>query len=554
MDFDNQADKAWLLGVQRKLYRWSKETPVGAYGDVWNWVTDPRNLRCAWYSIAQNKGRRTPGVDGLTVVGIATGDGGVPLFLEELWKALRNGSYRPSPARRKWIPKPGKPGKFRPLGIPTVADRVVQCAVKNILEPIFEARFWQVSYGFRPGRGCHGALEHIRLVIRPRKSRANGQMRDPPYQWAIEGDIEGCFDNIGHHHLMERVRKSVADRKVNRLIVRFLKSGVLEDFKYNPTATGTPQGGVLSPLLANITLSAIEERYWKWTRHPHDPKYRSDGARRAIKQRYRDREAGRPVFYPVRYADDFLIFVAGGYDDAAAEKQALADWLREEMGLTLSEEKTRITRLTEGFRFLGCRVRLKWDDRYGYRCRIEIPKEAVNDFRWRIKKVLNQRTRLRSLESILREINPKAYPSGSGRINGWWPRCYARSGATRLRPRQSALSRPTTRSPTDNCVAPSYCVTGCRGISLLIQSSGDGATTTAIAPGPSAYCTFWTGMCGDGSGCGCGVNTTALPAGRCTLLGVGPAGSVPACGSGPRVALSNTRCAGSRSCGLRSIG
>ena len=402
----NQADRAWLLGVQRKLYRWSKETPEDAYGDVWNWVADPRNLRCAWQSIAQNKGNRTPGVDGLTVASIAASNGGVPLFLDEVREALRNGSYRPSPVRRKWIPKPGKPGKFRPLGIPTVADRVVQCAVKNILEPIFEARFWQVSYGFRPGRGCHAALEHIRMTIRPRRSRTSGQMRDPPYQWVIEGDIEGCFDNLGHHHLMERVRKSVADRKVNRLIVRFLKPGVLEDFIYSPTATGTPQGGVLSPLLANIALSAIEERYWKWTRHPHDPKYRSDGARRAIRQRYKDREAGRPVFYPVRYADDFLILVSGSFDDAAAEKQALADWLREEMGLTLSEEKTRITKLTEGFRFLGYRVRLKWDDRFGYRCRIEIPKEVVNDFRWRIKKVLDRRTHGRSLKSMLQEINP----------------------------------------------------------------------------------------------------------------------------------------------------
>ena len=301
VDSDNQADRAWLLGVQRKLYRWSKETPEGAYGDVWNWVTDPRNLRCAWQTVAQNKGRRTPGVDGLTVASIAAGDGGVPLFLDGLREALRTGSYRPSPARRKWIPKPGKPGKFRPLGIPTVADRVVQGAVKNILEPIFEARFWQVSYGFRPGRGCHGALEHIRLVTRPRRSRTGGQMRDPPYQWVIEGDIEGCFDNIGHHHLMDRVRKSCADRKVNRLIVRFLKAGVLEDFRYNPTTTGTPQGGVLSPLLANIALSAIEERYWRWVRHPHDPKRRTDGARMATTRRYRDREAGRPVFYPVRY-------------------------------------------------------------------------------------------------------------------------------------------------------------------------------------------------------------------------------------------------------------
>ena len=266
--------------------------------------------------------------------------------------------------------------------------------------------FWQVSYGFRPGRGCHGALEHIRRTIRPNKYGADGKRRDPPYQWVIEGDIEGCFDNIGHHVLMERVRKSVADRKVNRLIVSFLKAGVLEDFLYSPTDTGTPQGGVLSPLLANIALSAIEERYWRWVRHPHDPKFRSSGALRAAYRRQRDREAGRPVFYPVRYADDFLIFVTGSFDDAAAERQALADWLREEMGLTLSEEKTRITKLTEGFRFLGCQIRLKWGDRYGYGSRVEIPKEVVNDFRWRIKKMLKQHTRSRSLQSMLQEINP----------------------------------------------------------------------------------------------------------------------------------------------------
>ena len=406
MDFDNQADKAWLLNVQRKLYQWSKGTPEGAYGDVWNWVTDPRNLRCAWHSIAQNKGRRTPGIDGLTVAKIAAGDGGVPLFLDELREGLRNGSYRPSPARRKWIPKPGRPGKFRPLGIPTVADRVVQCAVKNILEPIFEARFWQVSYGFRPGRGCQGALEHIRQTIRPFKIAADGKHRDPPYQWVIEGDIEGCFDNIGHHHLMDRVRKSCADRKVNRLIVRFLKAGVLEDFVYNPTATGTPQGGVLSPLLANIALSVIEERYWRWVRLPHDPKLRTDGARRAAVRRIKERRAGRLVLYPVRYADDFVILVSGSYEDAFAERQALAEWLREETGLTLSEEKTRVTALTEGFRFLGCLVRLKWDDRYGYWCRVEIPKEVVNDFRWRVKKVLRRQTQGRSLESMLQELNP----------------------------------------------------------------------------------------------------------------------------------------------------
>ena len=130
-------------------------------------VTDPRNLRCAWHSIALNKGKTTPGVDGLTVVKTAVGDGGVPLFLDELREALRNDSYRPSPARRKWIPKPCRPRKFRPLNIPTVADRVVLCAGKNILEPIFEARLWQVSCEFRPGRGCrvapHGMVRELSL-------------------------------------------------------------------------------------------------------------------------------------------------------------------------------------------------------------------------------------------------------------------------------------------------------------------------------------------------------------------------------------------------------
>ncbi len=163
VDSDHQADAAWLLSVQKKLYQWSWETPGETYRDLWNWVTDSRNLRCAWHAIARNKGKRTPGVDGETVRSIVTGRG-IQIFLWEVREALRSGSYRPSPARRKWIPKRGKPGKLRPLGIPTVTDRVVQCAVKNILEPIFEARFWHVSYGFRPGRGCHGALALVAVT------------------------------------------------------------------------------------------------------------------------------------------------------------------------------------------------------------------------------------------------------------------------------------------------------------------------------------------------------------------------------------------------------
>jgi RNA-directed DNA polymerase len=135
VDSDARADKVWLLSVQRKLYRWSRDNPEGQFHDLWNWITDIRNLRCAWTTIAANKGKRTPGIDGVTVLHIRRL--GVDAYLEGVRQELRSGSYESSPSRRAWIPKPGKPGEFRPLGILTVKDRIVQCAVKQIIEPLF---------------------------------------------------------------------------------------------------------------------------------------------------------------------------------------------------------------------------------------------------------------------------------------------------------------------------------------------------------------------------------------------------------------------------------
>lgn len=260
MDSDLHTDTVWLLGVQRKLYQWSQQHPGEAYRELWNWITDIRSLRCAWDRVARNKGQRTPCIDGMTV-GRIRPQQGEGAYLGALHRALRRGTYWPSPCRRKLIPKPGKPGQFRPLGIPTVTDRVVQAAIKQFLEPILEARFWHVSYGFRPGRGCHGALEHIRMATRPRKtSTVDGKRHDTPYQWVVEGDIQGCFDHIDHHLLMNRVRQHCADRRVNRLLVQFLKAGALSEEQFVRTDAGTPQGGIISPLLANIALSVIEAR------------------------------------------------------------------------------------------------------------------------------------------------------------------------------------------------------------------------------------------------------------------------------------------------------
>jgi len=159
-----QLDKSWLLSVQRKLYELSRTNPDYVFEKLWGLITDPRNLRIAVARVAQNRGRRSAGVDGLTVrKALAKGVDG---FVANARAELRSGAYRPSPVRRVRFPKPGQPGKFRPLGIPTVRDRVVQAAVKNIMEPIFEADFFPTSYGFRPCRSAHAALEHSRMLLR----------------------------------------------------------------------------------------------------------------------------------------------------------------------------------------------------------------------------------------------------------------------------------------------------------------------------------------------------------------------------------------------------
>jgi len=402
-----QADRAWLLNIQRKLHKWSRDHPDEAWRDLWNWLIDPHNLRVAWWRVASNRGARSAGVDGLTVRRIEQRVG-IFRFLDELRENLQTGQYSPSPVRQVLIPKRGKPGQFRPLGVPTVADRVVQAAILQLLEPIFEAEFYPVSYGFRPKRACRDAVEHIRNAIRPPKQKGEPRRLKPPYQWVIEGDIKGCFDNIDHHGVMTRLRSRVGDARVCRLVGAILKSGVLSETAFLRTPTGTPQGGILSPLLANIVLSAIEQRYERYIA-PHrkrngDAPARPGDAVRIF--RHRERKAGRPVFLPVRYADDFVVLVTGTEDQARAEKEDLACYLREHLKLTLSADKTHVTALTEGFQFLSHRIRLRWDERWGFWPRIEIPKKSVLDLRYRIKQLTNRGQTHQSFQDVIDALNP----------------------------------------------------------------------------------------------------------------------------------------------------
>lgn len=341
-------------------------------------------------------------------VGRIRANPGEQRFLEGLQVELRSGAYRPSPSKRILIPKAGKPGQFRPLGIPTVKDRVVQGAVKILLEPIFEAQFWHVSYGFRPGRNSHAALEYLRRATSPQKRDQDNRRSQLPYPWVIEGDIKSCFDQISHHHLMNRLRARVGDHRVTRLVGQFLKAGVLAEDQFLRTDNGTPQGGIISPLLSNIVLSAIEERYERWAYHRTKlyPHRKSDGVTAARGARNADRKAGRCVFLPVRYADDFILLVSGTKEEALAEKSALADYLRETTGLELSPEKTKVTALTDGFEFLGFQFGVHWNKCYGFGTRVEVPKAKVADLRYRVKQLTRRNTTLVSLGEKLQEINP----------------------------------------------------------------------------------------------------------------------------------------------------
>jgi group II intron reverse transcriptase/maturase len=407
-------DWDWLRNEQRKLYTRSEQQVDYVFCKLWGLITDPHNLRMALARVAGNRGRRTAGVDGITVGKVTKR---AEEFIAALRAELRSGAFRPSPVRRVLIQKIGAPGKFRPLGIPTVKDRVVQAALKNILEPIFEADFFPVSFGFRPGKSVHGALEYLRILLRP-KDYKNGLEPRLPYQWVVEGDIKGCFDNISHHGLMERVRRRVVDPKVNRLLVAFLKAGILSEGTFIRSDSGTPQGGILSPLLANIALSIIEERYEGHVSQRRIASTRRNAAppeRRAKDARKTDKARGHTVVIPIRYADDFLLLIGAppGPDqderarqDAEREKAAVASLLKEQLGLELSETKTFITPVTKAFAFLGHHVVVR--NNRGLKrkaCVTLIPKEKSHRLRERIKRLCRSDRTNQSLHDLLRALN-----------------------------------------------------------------------------------------------------------------------------------------------------
>jgi len=375
-----EAAEAQVLRVQTKLHQWAIDDPGRRFDDLFNLVCDPAVLVVAWRRVRGNRGKRTAGVDGVRPDAVGDVEDG---FLAELRDDLKARRFTPMPVRERMIPKPGST-KRRRLGIPTARDRTAQAALKLVLEPLFEAEFHSCSYGFRPKRRAHDAIAEIH------------QFTSRSYEWVVEADIEACFDEISHPALMDRVRRRVGDKRVLVLVKAFLRSGILgEDGQRRNTATGTPQGGILSPLLANVALSVLDDYFAEHWQANSGTTY----------QRTKRRRAGLANYKLVRYADDFVVLVSGSQAHAHALREEVAAVLAP-MGLRLSKAKTKVCHIDEGFDFLGFHIQRRHKRGTAKRVVYTYPsKKALAAIIDRVR-ALTSRSSHPTLAVLLRQLNP----------------------------------------------------------------------------------------------------------------------------------------------------
>jgi len=360
----------------------------------------------AWRAVRRNRGAA-----GIDKVSIQMFEQNLDANLDRLMRELKQRTFEPLPARRVYIPKDAKGTKFRPLGIPAVRDRVAQEVLRRLLNPIFEAKFHDHSYGFRPGRSCHDTVEKVLELGRQ------------GYRYVLDADISGCFDNLSHSAIMRELSDVVADGNILGLVEKFLRAGVMEGGKIRPTRVGTPQDGVATPLLANIALNVLD-----WHLQEHGFRF-------------------------VRYADDFVVLCRS--EDEAKEALALVEqFVADRLGLSLSPEKTKVTRFHEGFTFLGFDIKSRF---------VRMRAKSVENFKTKVRRITQRSHNLdaemiKQLNRVIRGTanyfaTPWSHCGDMYRSLDRWIRmrlrCMKFFLITFWWPRKSALRAPSIHKATD---------------------------------------------------------------------------------------------------------
>ena len=365
--------------MQRKLATWSVEDKERKFDRLLRIIADQSWLQEAARITLASGGARTPGIDGVDKQAL---EAMLPDELAQLRAELLAGSYQPQPARRVYIPKAN--GKQRPLGIPTLRDRIVQRAMLMVMEPIWESDFHRLSYGFRPERSVHHAIRTVRI-----------QLQDSTHErgrWVIEGDLASYFDTVHHKLLMGCLRKRIRDQRFLDLIWRVIKAGHVDRGLFRAASEGVPQGGVISPLLSNIVLNEFDE----WLEAEYlskkarkDRWYWNDSIKRQRPIALRENRQWQPAVAYCRYADDFVVIVKGTKAQARAIREECRAFLEGELKLTLNMDKTHVTHVNDGFTFLGHRLIRKRGPRGTMRPVTTIPRDKLRNFAAKLTKELS---------------------------------------------------------------------------------------------------------------------------------------------------------------------